>query len=227
VGNTERRARAYFDADTWEEDLVRTTPAGRQAAQVAREDYKRHGVPIAQLRRVAEHGHDRHRPPGLHEGLSAAAQRPLRDDLHAQVPARRSARADVPRLRRSPPPTRLPAPDRLSTRPSAAARSATAALNKDHRTAAQQPDRRSCRKSSEQEHDRERGRVLHRHRIGQRHERDCDREQQLLEQELTGRFATARAAQLSAIRALLSSSPAPSEALMTGRARASSRRFKD
>jgi hypothetical protein len=59
VGDTERRARAQFDTDAWEEDLARTTPTGRQAADAARKDYERHGVPIAQLRRVAEHGDDR------------------------------------------------------------------------------------------------------------------------------------------------------------------------
>jgi hypothetical protein len=59
VGDTERRARAQFDADAWEEDLARTTAAGRHAAEQARKDYEQHGIPIAQLRRVAEHGHDR------------------------------------------------------------------------------------------------------------------------------------------------------------------------
>ena len=59
MGDTERRARAQFDADAWEEDLARSTPAGHQAAEAARKDYEQRGVPIAQLRRVAEHGHDR------------------------------------------------------------------------------------------------------------------------------------------------------------------------
>jgi hypothetical protein len=59
VGEVERRARAHFDADAWEEDLARATPAGREAAEAARRGYKRQGVPIGQLRRVAEHGHDR------------------------------------------------------------------------------------------------------------------------------------------------------------------------
>lgn len=59
MGEVERRARAHFDADAWEEDLASTTPSGREAAAAARRDYERNGVPIAQLRRVAEHGHDR------------------------------------------------------------------------------------------------------------------------------------------------------------------------
>jgi hypothetical protein len=59
VGDTEHRAKAHFDTDAWEEDLVRATPAGRQAAEATRKDYEQRGVPIAQLRRVAEHGHDR------------------------------------------------------------------------------------------------------------------------------------------------------------------------
>ncbi len=52
------RARTHFDPDAWEEDLARTTPAGREAAEAARGDYKQKGVPIEQLRRVAEHGED-------------------------------------------------------------------------------------------------------------------------------------------------------------------------
>ncbi len=52
------RARAYFDPDAWEEDLTRATPAGRETAEAARREYEQKGVPIEQLRRVAEHGHD-------------------------------------------------------------------------------------------------------------------------------------------------------------------------
>jgi hypothetical protein len=54
----EHRARAHFDPDAWEEDLARSTPAGREAAESARRDYERKGVPINQLRRVAEHSRD-------------------------------------------------------------------------------------------------------------------------------------------------------------------------
>ncbi len=46
MGDTERRARAHFDADAWEEDLARSSPAARQAAEAARKDYEQHGVPI-------------------------------------------------------------------------------------------------------------------------------------------------------------------------------------
>lgn len=49
---------AYFDQDAWEEDLART-PAGREAAEAARRDYERDGVPVEHLRRVQEHGNDR------------------------------------------------------------------------------------------------------------------------------------------------------------------------
>jgi hypothetical protein len=59
VNDAERRARAHFDADAWEEDLARATPTGRETAERARKDYERNGVQIAQLRRVAEHGQDR------------------------------------------------------------------------------------------------------------------------------------------------------------------------
>lgn len=59
MSEAERRAGAHFDADAWEEDLARATAAGREAAEVAQTEYDRQGVPIAQLRRIAEHGHDR------------------------------------------------------------------------------------------------------------------------------------------------------------------------
>jgi hypothetical protein len=49
---------AHFDPDAWEEDLARSTPTGRQAAEVARRDYEGGGVPVEHLRRVEEHGQD-------------------------------------------------------------------------------------------------------------------------------------------------------------------------
>jgi hypothetical protein len=49
---------AYFDQTAWEEDLARSTPAGRHAAEIARRDYERGGVPVEHLRRVQEHGDD-------------------------------------------------------------------------------------------------------------------------------------------------------------------------
>jgi hypothetical protein len=49
---------AHFDQDAWEEDLARSTPAGRQAADAARRDYERDGVPFEHARRVQEHGGD-------------------------------------------------------------------------------------------------------------------------------------------------------------------------
>jgi hypothetical protein len=58
VAGGKRGARAHFDADAWEEDLARTTPNGRAAAEAARREYERSGIPIQQLRRVAEHGRD-------------------------------------------------------------------------------------------------------------------------------------------------------------------------
>jgi hypothetical protein len=56
--NSERRARAHFDPEAWEEDLARATAAGREAAEATRRDYEQKGVPIDQLRRVAKHGQD-------------------------------------------------------------------------------------------------------------------------------------------------------------------------
>jgi hypothetical protein len=58
VADRKRGARAHFDADAWEEDLARSTPNGKAVAEAARRDYERIGIPIEQLRRVAEHGHD-------------------------------------------------------------------------------------------------------------------------------------------------------------------------
>jgi len=58
VARPERRARAQFDVDAWDEDLGRATPTGRKAAEAARREYEQRGIPIAQLRRVAEHGSD-------------------------------------------------------------------------------------------------------------------------------------------------------------------------
>jgi hypothetical protein len=63
VPANKRRARAHFDPDAWEEDLARTTSAGRQAAETARRAYQRAGIPIEQLRRVAAHGDDHTRLP--------------------------------------------------------------------------------------------------------------------------------------------------------------------
>lgn len=53
------RLATRFDEVAWEEDLTRTTEAGRTAAAKARRDYERQGgVPLSQLRRVDEHGQD-------------------------------------------------------------------------------------------------------------------------------------------------------------------------
>lgn len=38
------------DPDPWERDLARSTPAGRIAAQNARRDYERDGIPVSHLR---------------------------------------------------------------------------------------------------------------------------------------------------------------------------------
>lgn len=57
----ERSARgfpAHFDEDAWEEDLAGATPAGRAAAEGARVEYERDGIPFEHARRVQEHGDD-------------------------------------------------------------------------------------------------------------------------------------------------------------------------
>jgi hypothetical protein len=58
MAHAKRGVRAQFDEDAWGEDLARTTPTGRTAAEAARRDYEQRGIPIEQLRRVAEHGRD-------------------------------------------------------------------------------------------------------------------------------------------------------------------------
>jgi hypothetical protein len=53
------RLATRFDEVSWQEDLARTSDAGRTAATEARRDFEgRDGVPISQLRRVDEHGRD-------------------------------------------------------------------------------------------------------------------------------------------------------------------------
>lgn len=49
---------ARFDQDAWEEDLAHSTPSGRQAAEAARKDYERDGIPFEHARRIEEHGRD-------------------------------------------------------------------------------------------------------------------------------------------------------------------------
>ncbi len=49
---------AHFDPDGWEEDLARTTPAGREAAEAARRAYEQSGIPFEHLRRVEQEGRD-------------------------------------------------------------------------------------------------------------------------------------------------------------------------
>ncbi|HEY5344591.1 MAG TPA: hypothetical protein VIJ66_13145 [Solirubrobacteraceae bacterium] len=49
---------AQFDADAWERDLARSTPAGRNAAERAKRDYERSGVPREHLRRCEPEGRD-------------------------------------------------------------------------------------------------------------------------------------------------------------------------
>lgn len=128
MSDTERRARAHFDAGAWEEDLARTTLGGRQAAEAARKDYEQHGVPITQLRRVAEHGHDRTILP---------------DCMKVYLPTPDGRFGVIFMLKFEPdgrpvlmflafgvrPPPRLTAPNRLPNRPSAPTRAATKALS--------------------------------------------------------------------------------------------------
>lgn len=47
---SELRFAARFDADAFREDMARTTPAGRDAAEAARRRYEADGIPFAELR---------------------------------------------------------------------------------------------------------------------------------------------------------------------------------
>jgi hypothetical protein len=59
VASRAPRLATCFDEVAWQEDLARTSEAGRTAAAKARRDFERHGgVPLSQLRRVDEHGRD-------------------------------------------------------------------------------------------------------------------------------------------------------------------------
>ena len=59
-----RRARARFDHDAWEEDLSRARRRRGAPWPGALVEYEQSGIPIAQLRRVAEHRHDGTELPG-------------------------------------------------------------------------------------------------------------------------------------------------------------------
>ncbi len=47
-----------FDPDPWEDDLARSTPAGRTAARDARRNYKRDGAPVSHLKPCEAEGRD-------------------------------------------------------------------------------------------------------------------------------------------------------------------------
>jgi hypothetical protein len=49
---------AYFDPGAWEEDLARTTAAGRETAEAARQAYEQDGIPFRDLRSVEAEGRD-------------------------------------------------------------------------------------------------------------------------------------------------------------------------
>ncbi len=56
--NTGVRFPAQFDPDTWKKDLERSTPAGRVAAESAKRDYERSGVPREHLHPCDPEGRD-------------------------------------------------------------------------------------------------------------------------------------------------------------------------
>jgi hypothetical protein len=56
VSPADPRFPARFDPDTWAADLERSTPAGRSAAQSARREYERDGIPRSHLRACEAEG---------------------------------------------------------------------------------------------------------------------------------------------------------------------------
>jgi|SRR5271167_1139950 len=58
MANTGVRFPARFDPDTWEQDLARSTPAGRTAAETAKADYEPSGVPREHLHPCDPEGRD-------------------------------------------------------------------------------------------------------------------------------------------------------------------------
>ncbi len=55
---SEARFPARFAPDPWNEDLARSTPVGRQAAEAARRDYEANGIPRSHLRPCEAEGRD-------------------------------------------------------------------------------------------------------------------------------------------------------------------------
>lgn len=55
---SEPRFAARFDADAFREDMARATPAGREAAEAAKRDYEKDGIPRSQLRPCDPEGRD-------------------------------------------------------------------------------------------------------------------------------------------------------------------------
>jgi hypothetical protein len=58
MSTSEPRFPARFAPDPWDEDLARSTPAGRTAAEAARRDYEPNGIPRSHLRPCDEEGRD-------------------------------------------------------------------------------------------------------------------------------------------------------------------------
>jgi len=61
MADTGIRFPARFDPDAWETDLARSTPDGRTAAETAKVDYERSGVPAERLRPCDPEGRDGNR----------------------------------------------------------------------------------------------------------------------------------------------------------------------
>jgi hypothetical protein len=58
VPTEDPRFPADFDPEAWEEDLARSTDAGRAAGQAVRRDCEQEGVPQSSLRPCDDEGHD-------------------------------------------------------------------------------------------------------------------------------------------------------------------------
>ncbi len=64
MSTSEPRIPARFDRDPWDEDLARSTPAGRTAAHDARRCYETDGIPRSHLKPCEPEGRDGTRLPG-------------------------------------------------------------------------------------------------------------------------------------------------------------------
>ncbi len=91
AGTAARGFPAYFDPNAWDEDLARTTAAGREAAEAARRVYQQSGIPFEHLRGVEAEGRDGtvlpDQTPTLQTAGNAVCKERERRDSNPRPPA--------------------------------------------------------------------------------------------------------------------------------------------